>query len=105
MFSRNAITGDLTYVDRYSDTMLFGLADIALPPDEEHIYTTSSTSFLYTRYERNADTGILGYGDGLVSNDNIDSPVSIVISPENKHVYITGFVSDSVSWFERDYSH
>ena len=59
-------------------------------------------------YERNASTGALSYvgmlKDGVGGVNGLDGAISVTLSADGNHVYVTGSLDDAVSWYERNAS-
>ena len=57
-------------------------------------------------YERNASTGALIYGgmlkDGVDGVDGLAAPAIVNLSTDGQYAYVSGTLSNAVSWFARD---
>ena len=113
VFSRNVLTGVLTYVEVHKDGVggIIGLerADsVAISPDGNHVYVSAFIDDAVSVFSRNSSTGVLTYiemqKDGVNGVDGFDGASRIAISPEGNNVYVGGWVDDAVSVFSRSSS-
>ena len=95
-----------TYVDG-----LYNATDIAISPDGLQVFVTSTGDESLTVFDRNTNTGLLTfnkiYRDDDSSYDYIDglnSPSAVVVSPDNKQVFMTSAGDDTLTIFDRDAS-
>ena len=109
-YERNVSTGALSYGGMLKDDVdgvdgLKGALSVTLSPDGNHAYVTAISEGV-SWYERNASTGALTYGgilkDGVNGVDGLLAPISVILSSNGKHAYVTGRSDDAVSWFTRD---
>jgi 6-phosphogluconolactonase (cycloisomerase 2 family) len=114
-FSRDAMTGVLTFVDVLTDaelpsSALDGVSGIALSPDGAHLYTTAGLSDAIGVFDRDADTGLLDFVEVEVGNPLFLGAVEIATSPLGDRVYALAqgfvedpeFAADSLHTFSRD---
>ncbi|BCS95681.1 hypothetical protein DSLASN_13130 [Desulfoluna limicola] len=120
VFERNVTTGLLTFVDVIWDTdpgidFLYGARSLAVSPDNRNVYVASMGGDDMTggrmragniaAFSRDNVTGRLTFVQVLKDNVDLDglwNASSVVVSPDNKHVYVTGQGSDSILTFNRD---
>jgi 6-phosphogluconolactonase (cycloisomerase 2 family) len=111
VFSRNATTGALTFVEVQKDGVggvdgLAGIQSVFISPDGKHVYIAGNTDNAVAVFSRNATTGALTFvevqKDGVGGVDGLDLATSVTVSPDNKHVYATGILS--VAAFSRNTS-
>lgn len=111
VFSRNASTGKLTFVEAQFDNMagvdgLEGASDIAVSPDGAHVYVTGRSDNAVVVFSRNSSTGELtfveAHSDDVVAG--LTFPSDIVISADGAHVYVTGKWDGAVVVFSRNSS-
>jgi 6-phosphogluconolactonase (cycloisomerase 2 family) len=109
IFGRNAGSGALTYVAAVHNGLPvgFGLQQpfaLAVSPDGAHVYVAGLNSV--AAFSRNAGTGLLTFVevefDGVGGVDGIDRALSLAISPDGAHVYVTGAFDDAVAVFARN---
>jgi 6-phosphogluconolactonase (cycloisomerase 2 family) len=103
VFSRNASTGALTFVEVQRDGVggvdgLFRVASVGISPDGAHVYAAGQFENEVAMFARNAGTGALTFL-GTVSTPN---PVSMAVSPDGAHVYVCGGVAAQLSVFARN---
>jgi DNA-binding beta-propeller fold protein YncE len=128
-FDRNPSTGALTPKDCISDASLTpicgttqeGLADavgVAVSPDGKSVYAVSSLDHAIVRFDRDVATGVLSPAGCKISpvktgvcgggNDVVGLTYAndVVVSPDNKSVYVVGGSgfgdSDAIVTFSRD---
>jgi DNA-binding beta-propeller fold protein YncE len=97
-FTRNSLTGVLTYGGRYSDVNIDGAASVAISPDGRYAFVAAADANAIAWFTRDAGTGALAYG-GRYSNANIAYAFSVAVSPDNRHAYVAAFNADAVAWF------
>jgi 6-phosphogluconolactonase (cycloisomerase 2 family) len=110
VFSRNAATGVLTFVERQKDGTgdvdgLDGARSVTVSPDGQHVYTAASSDNAVAIFSRNAATGVLTFverqKDGTGDVDGLDGASSVTISPDDDHLYAAGQNDDAVAVFRR----
>ncbi|MFC1553148.1 beta-propeller fold lactonase family protein [candidate division KSB1 bacterium] len=113
VFSRDLSSGDLTYIARYQNNtgIIAGLDApryIALSPDGNNLYVAAYVSDAVVVFDRNSNTGELTYLETHFNDDislpGLNGALDIKVSPDNEHVYVTGYVSDAVVVFDRNTS-
>jgi 6-phosphogluconolactonase (cycloisomerase 2 family) len=111
VFSRNAVTGALTFVEVERDGVggVDGLAfpkSSAVSPDGANVYVTSLGDDAVAVFSRDAGTGALAFvevqRDGVGGVDGLDFATSVAVSPGGTHVYVTGSTDNAVAVFGRD---
>ena len=111
VFSRNAATGALTFVEMKQDGVggVDGLRTalwVAVSPDGKHVYTTGGDEDAVALFNRNATTGALTFveiqQDGVGGVDGLDHARAVTVSPDGKHVYATGEADDALVVFSRN---
>jgi len=109
VFSRDAVTGELTWLESIDD---FNFCDFdflgefetyAVVGPDSRVYVTSSRTALAV-FERDTTTGQLTFVNGRCLFDDlslgINLPEKLAIDPvDNRHVYVPGTASDAVSAF------
>jgi len=87
VFSRNALTGALTFVEATVDGAPDGLAgaqSLAISSDGAHVYVAGYYDDRLVVFGRNAVSGSLTF----VESETIDAPVAIALSPDGAHAYV-----------------
>ncbi|HWK54604.1 MAG TPA: beta-propeller fold lactonase family protein [Hyphomicrobiales bacterium] len=118
VFGRDTETGALTLVADYADNVeghllgqYFGpvtspIKNIASSADGQFVYVTSTVDNALTLFSRDAATGALTqltvYSDGVAGVDGLQGASSVKISPDGKHLYVTGQGESSVAIFDVD---
>jgi len=99
VFQRDTIDGTLTFVEAQVDDTegvdgLQSARGVAVSPDGTAVYATGTSDSAVARFRRNAATGELEfdtvYFDGVASVSGLSIPASVVVSPDNQHVYAAG---------------
>lgn len=110
-FKRDTTTGKLTYVDMQKDNVngVDGLDlayDLAISPDQKHLYVAGMLDHAIAIFARNSTTGRLTYvgkrQDGLNGVDGLNQICGLVVSPDGKHVYATGMGDSALVTFSRN---
>ncbi|WP_116809871.1 beta-propeller fold lactonase family protein [Steroidobacter cummioxidans] len=118
VWSRDASTGLLTFVADYRDNVdghLLGqhfgpttspINNIAVSSDLSFLYITSTADNAVSVYAIDATTGELSQAstvvDGIAGVDGIQAASSLVLSPDNNFLYVSGQGEHSVAIFSRD---
>jgi 6-phosphogluconolactonase (cycloisomerase 2 family) len=115
VFNRDAGTGAISQLADYADNVngnalgqLFSptgspIKNIASSADGNFVYVTSTTDHAVSVFSRNTTTGALTlvavYKDNTDSVDGLQAASSAKISPDGKHLYVTGQGESSVAIF------
>jgi 6-phosphogluconolactonase (cycloisomerase 2 family) len=111
VFSRNATTGELTFVEIQwgSPGGIHGLGNVqsvAVSPDGNHVCSASPHDDAVVVFSRNATTGKLTFvetqKDGEDNLDGLYRVYSLTFSPDNVHVYTSGYGDGAVVAFHRN---
>ncbi len=108
VFDRNAVTGALTFVMSTSNLDMDGPQMVEVSPDGTQVYVTARNSDSFLIFNRNAGSGIVTLshvwtnGDGGGTVTGLDYPYGIVVSPDGRFIYVTGYLSDAIVTFYRD---
>jgi 6-phosphogluconolactonase (cycloisomerase 2 family) len=121
VFSRDATTGELTFVevlidggiDGAGNTIdgLFGARGVTVSPDGKHVYVAGGGDHAVAVFSRDATTGKLTFVEALIDGgtdgvgnmiDGLGLARGVTVSPDGKHVYVTGQGDDAVAVFSRD---
>ena len=105
-FSRDLVTGELTFIEVERHANLLGEARIALSPDGLYLYAAARGSDAVLVYARDATTGALTYlqsfVDGSGGVNGLDQAIDIKVSPDGEHVYVVSFGDSALTIFDRD---
>ena len=83
---------------------------MAVSPDGKNVYVTGFFSDAVVLFERVAGGGLKPMGcvgnsetgpPSCIGTEGLDRADAVVVSPDGKNVYVTGFLSDAVVLFER----
>ena len=112
VFSRNATTGGLTFVEQEKDGVggvngLAGALEVTVSPDGAHVYVVGMADSAIAVFSRNATTGALTFvqvlKDGIGGVDGLASASSVAVSPDGAHVYAASYFADNaVAVFSRN---
>jgi len=109
VYFRDAATGALTFVEAETGGGIQTPYGVVVSPDNKHVYVSdfgypfggaSGDGGVFT-YSRDATTG----GRTYVENDycgKMGGAELLAISPDGKHVYVPGYVDDSITTFSRN---
>ena len=109
-FSRDAVTGDLAYIESHVDEQggVFGLAvptSIDLSPDGTKLYVTGFAADAVVSFARDTVGGGLTFVDATVSGkdgvEDMIGPFSVEVSPDGNNVYVVSLASSSITAFAR----
>jgi len=112
-FSRNASTGQLTFVEVQKDGVagvdgLNGARSVTVSPDGKHLYVAGPIDDAVAVFSRNASTGQLTFvevqRDGVAGVDGLDFAFAVTVSPDGQHLYALGLFDDAVAVFSRSAS-
>jgi 6-phosphogluconolactonase (cycloisomerase 2 family) len=108
VFSRDASTGKLTFVESLHDSGgnngLNGASGITMSSDGKFVYIAAAVDKSIAVFSRNAETGKLTYVEAIVDTVNLDEASGVTVSPDDKFVYVASNRSDTVSVFSRNSS-
>ena len=111
VFDRDNSTGKMTYREVLKDGIngvdgLNGSNNITVSNNGNNVYATGFFEHGVSVFSRDMTTGALTYQqvlkNGIGGVDGIIRPSSIIESPDQKHVYVTGSFSNAIAIFERD---
>lgn len=104
VFARDASTGALNFIDvlvNHVDGM-FALdyaSSLGVSPDGKYVYVTSPGENTLAVFKRDLSTGVLNLvevqTDDLVGVNGLANAYSVDVSPDNNHVYVTGYHNSS----------
>lgn len=111
VFQRKADRGDLIFIEAHKDNTA-GVDGISSPnsvvisPDGKNAYVAGLGESAIAVFSRNSATGRLtylaAYKDGVNGVDGLRFASNITISPDSKHVYVTGLGDNAIAVFGRD---
>lgn len=105
VFSRNATTGELSFVEVLTDGGLAGVHSLAVSPDDENVYAVGRNADALVVYTRNTGNGRLTlletHTDGNGGVDGLAGVTSVAVSPDGKHVYAAGQDQQAIAIFVR----
>jgi 6-phosphogluconolactonase (cycloisomerase 2 family) len=111
VFSRDAATGQLTFVEMLRDGAggvdgLYGARAVAVSSDGGFIYAMGHYDDAVAVFDRDAATGRLTFvemqEDGAAGVDGLNGACDVVVSPDGAHLYAAGYYDNAVAVFDRD---
>ena len=111
VFQRESENGELSLIETHRNGIngidgLDGVNDLTLSPEGNHLYVTGINSDAVVVFERNINSGKLSFVEvqknGVNGVEGLYGAVFIDISPDGKHIYVTGVGDDAVAVFNRD---
>ena len=109
VFAYDATTDALAFIP--SDVQqnhvggVFGMGrptDVAVSADSDTVYVTGEATDSLAIFSRDASTDDLAFITAKLDGggaSNLNAPSAVAVSPDNKHIYVTSRISDSVSVF------
>ena len=113
VFSRDASTGALTYVEREKDGEggvdgLNGAYAVTVSPDGDHVYVAGAGDHAVAVFSRNPSTGALTFvereKDGEAGVDGLYGARSVAVSTDGDLLLAASYWDDAVAAFRRDTS-
>ncbi|MEX2188993.1 MAG: beta-propeller fold lactonase family protein [Pirellulales bacterium] len=110
-FRRDTFSGRLSFVGEARDGIdgvngLNGARGVAISGDGRHVYVAGYFDDAVATFARNAITGELTLVEALLDNtsgvDGLDGATAVIVSPDDRHVYVAGYLDDAVAVFSRD---
>lgn len=106
VFSRDPVTGALTFVDSFFDPDLQGSYDLGFGPGDGFAYVTSLVGNSLLVLERNATTGLLSHvethTDGVAGVTNIAGTQGVIVDPNGGLVGALSRDANAIAVFRRD---
>ena len=85
---------------------LAGVLALAVSKDGRNVYAAGGSSDAVVAFGRDATTGALAFvgaqKNGVDGVDGLSFPSSLVLSPDDKHLYVTGTHANALAVFTRD---
>jgi len=110
VLSRDSLNGSLKLVEVERDGVggvdgLNAAWSVVVSPDGEHVYVAGRDDSAVAVFSRNPASGALAFLEmekqGVDGVDGISGAVGVDISPDGDYVYVAGFDSDAIAWFEQ----
>jgi len=90
----------------FGSPFLDNASSASISPDGQHIYVTSFDDHALSLFERNLNTGALtyieAYRNGVDDISGLEGTQSVLVSPDGRHVYVSGFTESALVVFKRD---
>lgn len=111
VFKRSTSTGQLTYQENHRDGIsgvdgLNGSNNIMVSADGKNVYASSFWEHGLAVFSRDESSGALTFQQVLKNGtggvDGIIRPSSIIESPDQKHIYVTGAFSNAIAIFTKN---
>jgi 6-phosphogluconolactonase (cycloisomerase 2 family) len=113
VFERNASTGLLNFVEAKvngtgSVHWMNGPSSVSVSPDGNHLYVSGRLDDSVVVFERSALSGALAFAqvvrDGVGMVDGLSEAYDLTVSPDGKHVYVSGVGDSALAAFRRNKS-
>jgi 6-phosphogluconolactonase (cycloisomerase 2 family) len=114
MFSRDAVSGTLSYLGVYTNPqVLYGVSGGTISPDGNYFYATGGgnpllgrpgTVAMFTRETSGTLSLTEVYTDGVNGVDGLNKALGIAMSPDGNSVYVAGKEDDALAVFTRTVS-
>jgi 6-phosphogluconolactonase (cycloisomerase 2 family) len=111
-YSRDATTGKLTFIEQKKDGLggvdgLDSARSVTVSPDGKHVYAVGAgLDDAVVTFARNATTGQLTFvealEDGVGGITNMNVPSGVVVSKDEKNVYVTSELDNAVVIYSRN---
>jgi len=107
LFARDVVTGQLTFVERLTDSAggggaIGGAMDMALSPDGRHVYVAARFDNAVSVFSRNLQTGRLTFVQNYQDAVTLNYTEALTVSPDGAYVYVAGLYGDALLVFSRD---
>ena len=106
VFSRDQVSGALTYVDSFYHPDLQGTAAVVFGPGDDQAYVSSMVGNALLVLDRDPTTGLLSHveshTDGVAGVSGLTAPEGIIVDSDAGLVMAFGTESNSVAIFRRD---
>lgn len=108
---RDTSTGRITYVGEQRDGSgdvngLNGARGVAISRDGRNVYVAGYFDDAVAVFARDPATGDVTFVEAKLDNtlgtDGLDGATAIAVSPDDRHVYVTGYLDDAVAIFACD---
>lgn len=110
-FSKDDITGRLTLLGKYQDNLnnidgIQGAYLMDFTPDGNYLYVVGQGENAVAVFARNVIDGSLSMVQVIRNNQNgnnsMNFPVNVKVSPDGRHVLVTSYADNAVTWFNRN---
>jgi len=111
IFTRNPALGELAYVGSLTNGIagingLAGAYDVAISPDNQHLYVVSNSDSALVAFNREMTTGnltfIAAYQDGVSGINGLGGARSLILSPQGKTIFVAGANDNALTMFSRE---
>lgn len=112
-FEKNEQTGRLTFLKKYQDNVdnvdgIQGAYLMDFTPDGNYLYVVGQEENAVTVFARNVLDGSLTQvqvmRDNQNGNNNMTFPVNVKVSPDGRHVLVTSYGENAITWFSRNHN-
>ena len=112
-FNRNTTSGALTFLNtiyKYNPGVdgLDGARKLTLTHDQKFVYVAANYDNAVSWFSRDINTGNLTYSgnikDAQSGVNGLNGAVDLMISPDDRFLYVLGIYDTSISWFSRNTS-
>ena len=110
-YARDNRTGEFTVIQTMIDgdpglIGMNGLSALSLSHDQKNLYAVSSGDDALITFSRNVSTGLLTFEaallDGSGGVNGIGGAVDVLVSPDDQHIYVAGYLDNAIAVFNRN---
>jgi uncharacterized repeat protein (TIGR01451 family) len=117
VMARNATDGSLSFLEFWQNGSsgvagLNGAGDLVLSADEDYLYVAGSEEDAIAIFDRNATTGLISFAGNIRNGDStavagvsvqgLMGVSSVLVSADNRHLYVTAALDNALSGLNRD---
>lgn len=111
VYARQGTTGALDLVEVQRDGVggvegLDGITNLTVAPDGRHLYAVSEWDNGVALFQRDGTSGRLTFVETCLEGgggvEGIEGAAAVLVSPDNRHVYVADYMDDGVALFQRD---
>ena len=107
VFSRNATTGELTYVDKEVQggdgvTKMNTPTGVGISNDNKNVYVAADGGKALNAFTRNTTTGQLTYLNDVKITNDMKGHLSVFVSPDDKNIYVSSQTAGNIVVFTRN---
>jgi uncharacterized repeat protein (TIGR01451 family) len=113
VYARDQRTGDLSVIQTVSSADagvngLSGVSAVALSHDQNNLYVVSDVDDSLVVFDRSTGSGLLTYAavftDGSGGVNGLGGATDVIISSDDKHLYVAGQLDNAIAIFQRNLS-
>ena len=111
VFDRHPASGTVAFRESFFNnpegiSSLAGAKDIAIGPDGQQVFVTSSSDSALVVFDRDPSTGTIAFREAFFDDslglDGLGQASGIAVSPDNRHVFVASKQDNALTVFDRD---